>query len=93
VAQEFITRFAGRMNRFQVRLDVLNFTNLINKNWGNGDRLVSNTPLTNPSANSAGELQYRLRAISGELMSKTFEQTSGINDVFRIGLSLRYMFD
>jgi hypothetical protein len=93
VAQEFFTRFAGKINRFQVRLDVLNFTNLINKNWGTGDRLVSNTPLTNPSANGAGELQYRLRAINGELMSKTFEQTSGVNDVFRVGLSVRYMFD
>jgi hypothetical protein len=93
VAQEFFTRFGGKINRFQVRLDVLNFTNLINKSWGNGDRLVSNTPLTSPSANANGELQYRLRAVNGQLMSKTFEQTSGINDVFRIGLSLRYMFD
>src|SRR5690606_20879622 len=92
VTQEFFTRFAGKMNRFSVRLDVLNFTNLINKNWGTGDRLVSNTPLTNPSANADGELQYRLRAVNGELMSKTFEQTSGINDVFRVGLSVRYMF-
>lgn len=93
VAQEFFARFGGKINRFQVRLDVLNFTNLINKNWGNGDRLVSNTPLTSPSANGAGELQYRLRAVNGELMSKTFEQTSGINDVFRVGLSLRYIFN
>ncbi len=55
--------------------------------------MVSNSPLTNPSANSAGELQYRLRAISGQLMDKSLEKTAGINDVYRLQLGVRYMFN
>lgn len=93
ISQDLAVMAGGRPNRLQVRLDILNFTNLLNSNWGVGQRMVSNSPLTNPSANSAGELQYRLRAISGQLMDKTFEKTAGTNDVYRLQLGLRYLFN
>jgi hypothetical protein len=93
LAQELFTRVGGKINRLQVRLDILNFTNLLNKSWGLGQRLVSNQPLTNPSADGDGALRYRLRQINGELMNKTFEKTAGVNDVFRLQLGVRYIFN
>jgi hypothetical protein len=93
ISQELGAMIGSKLSRAQVRIDVLNFTNLLNKNWGVGQRLVSNSPLTNPSVNGDGELQYRLRAINGELMNKTFEKTAGTSDVFRLQIGLRYMFN
>lgn len=93
IAQDLFTNVAGKLNNLQVRLDILNFTNLVNSNWGTGQRFVSNSPLTNPSINGDGELQYRLRQINGQLMSSTFEKTAGIADVYRIQLGLRYTFN
>jgi outer membrane receptor for ferrienterochelin and colicin len=93
IAQELFTRVGGKLNRLQVRLDILNFSNLLNKSWGTGQRLVSNQPLTNPSVDGNGALRYRLRQINGELMNKTFEKTAGVNDVFRLQLGVRYIFN
>jgi hypothetical protein len=93
IAQDLFTNVAGKLNNLQVRLDILNFTNLVNSKWGTGQRFVSNSPLTNPSINGDGELQYRLRQINGQLMSSTFEKTAGIADVYRIQLGLRYTFN
>ena len=93
IAQELFTRVGGKLNRLQVRLDILNFSNLLNKSWGTGQRMVSNQPLTDPSVDGNGALRYRLRQVNGQLMSKTFEKTAGINDVFRLQLGVRYIFN
>jgi hypothetical protein len=73
-------------------MDIDNFTNLLNHDWGVGQRLISNTPLTDPSVDANGALRYRLRAISGKLMSSSYERTSFLSDVYRIMFSIRYMF-
>ena len=46
-------------------------------------------------ADSQGRAQYRLRTITtgGDMISKTFEPTAGIGDVYRIQFSLRYRFN
>jgi hypothetical protein len=99
IAQEVFTDVGGKRNRLQVRLDILNFGNLLNKNWGGGQRLVNTQPLIVPTAaqggpaDTQGRAQYRLRAVSGQLMSKTFERTAFLNDVYRFQLSLRYTFN
>jgi len=99
IAQEVFTDVGGKRNKLQVRLDILNFGNLLNKNWGGGQRLVNTQPLIVPTAaqggpaDAQGRAQYRLRAIAGQLMSKTFERTAFLNDVYRLQLSLRYTFN
>jgi hypothetical protein len=93
IAQDIFTNLGGRRHAFQFRADVLNFGNLLNSDWGIGNRLVHNQPLINPLVNPANELSYQLRAISGQLMSRTFEKTAGISDVWRAQFSLRYSFN
>jgi hypothetical protein len=44
-------------------------------------------------ADAAGRAQYRLRAVSNELMTKSLENTAGLNDVWRVQFSLRYSFN
>jgi len=94
IAQEVFTDVGGKRNRLQIRLDILNFGN-INHEWGVGRRLVNSQPLIvgTPAADLQGRAQYRLRAIGSNLISKTFEPTAGLSDVYRLQLSLRYTFN
>lgn len=98
LAQEVFTNFAGKRNSLSIRADILNVGNLLNKNWGVGQRFVNTQPLIVPSstqggpADAQGRAQYRLRAISNELIANTFEKTSGVADVYRIQLGVRYSF-
>jgi len=96
LSQDLFTDIGGRRNKLQFRVDILNVANLINSDWGLGKRFVTTTPLTTASSNTDafGRAQYRLRNINRELLKpQTFEQTAGINDVYRIQFSLRYTFN
>jgi len=91
-AQEVGRNVGGRDNAFEVRLDMLNFGNLINHNWGTSKRFVNNAPLTNPGVDAAGRLTYRLRNVNNQLIDHTYDPSSTIGDVYRLQLSLRYNF-
>lgn len=95
LAQDLFTNIRGRRHSLQIRADILNVGNLLNSNWGVGQRLISNQPLTvtaGQQADEQGRALYRLRAISGELMSRSLESTSSLNDVYRFQVMLRYQF-
>jgi hypothetical protein len=96
IAQDLFRDISGARNRLQLRLDILNVGNLINKSWGVGQRPVNAQPLIIPTgapADPQDRAQYRLRNISGQLMTETFQPAVGINDVFRVQLGLRYNFN
>lgn len=95
ISQDIGREFGGRPNRFAIRLDILNFGNLISGGkWGVSQRMVTNQPLTNPSTDAQGQLRYRLRNINRELLKpQTFQPTASLGDVYRIQLGLRYMFN
>jgi hypothetical protein len=92
ITQDVFTNLGGERHRFQFRIDIINFGNLLNKDWGVAQRLVSNSPLTNPAADTQGRATYRLRAINNQLMTNTLEQTADLNDVYRVMFSLKYFF-
>ncbi len=99
ISQDVFKSIGGKRQRFQFRADFINFGNLLNKNWGTSQRLVNNTPLIVPTAaqggavDAQGRAQYRMRVISGQLMSRSFEQTADLNDVYRVMFSFRYFFN
>src|SRR5260370_42605937 len=76
VTQDVFHNFVGSRHGFAVRFDILNFGNLLNHNWGVSRRVVSTSPLTNPSADANGALVYRLRVVNGALMDHTYEPTA-----------------
>ena len=98
VTQELFRTLGGRRHGLQLRVDILNVGNLLNSDWGVGQRLVNTQPLIVPSssqggpADALGRAQYRLRTISDALMTKSLESTAGSSDVFRLQFSLRYTF-
>lgn len=93
ISQEVFTDIGNNRNALQIRVDFQNVGNLINKNWGVAKRLVTSQPLIARGADAQGAALYRLRNIGDQLISKSFEQSLGINDVFRIQFSLRYSFN
>jgi hypothetical protein len=98
LAQDVFLNLGGRRHSFQIRADVLNFGNMLNSNWGVGQRLINAQPLVVPTAaqdgaaDAQGRAQYRLRVINNELMTRSLEQTANLGDVYRLQLMIRYLF-
>ena len=93
VTQEVFQNVGGRRNTLAIRFDILNLDNLINKQWGAGDRLVSATPLLPQGADANGALLYRLRNFGTNLLSTSYQHTAGLADVWRMQLGVRYTFN
>ena len=83
----------GTNNALQIRLDILNVGNLLNHQWGVGARLTTTQPLTNGALDATtGALTYRLRTVGTDLISSTYTKNSGLSDVYRMQLGVRYSF-
>ena len=94
VTQDIFTNLGGQKNTLQVRLDILNFGNLLNDNWGQGLRSINNRPLVARGADAQGRALYRMANLNPTtLLSKSFERTAGTSDVWRMQLGLRYIFN
>ena len=98
VSQDISRMFAGQKNSLQVRLDILNFTNMFNSDWGVSQRVINNQPLipvtpTTGADPKAGQARYTMRVVNGRLLDRTFQKNASINDVWRLQLGLRYTFN
>ncbi|MDZ7290879.1 MAG: carboxypeptidase regulatory-like domain-containing protein [candidate division KSB1 bacterium] len=93
IAQDLFTNIQNKRNTLQFRVDFVNIGNLLNKNWGVGQSLVTTSPLIARGADAQGRALYRLRAIGNQLISKSLQYNAGISDVFRIQFGLRYNFN
>ena len=94
ITQDIFARLGGQKNALQLRLDILNFGNLINDNWGQGLRAINNRPLVARGADAQGRALYRMANLNPTtLLSKSFERTAGTGDVWRMQLGLRYIFN
>ncbi len=93
LTQAVFKNIKGRRNAGQFRIDIQNAGNLLNSDWGVGQRVIRNNILTTPVADAAGRLSYRMQVVNNQLVSRTFESTSGLLDVYQFGLSFRYSFN
>ena len=86
-------RKRGHRHSGQFRLDITNFGNLLNHNWGVGQRVIQNQILTNAAADANGAVSYRLAVVNGALPTTTFQTTAGTADVYTMMVSFRYTFN
>jgi hypothetical protein len=102
VSQDLFTNIRGTRNALQVRLDVINFTNLLNSDWGVAERLITTNAnsgnanaqiLVARGADADGRALYRLANIRDELLTRTWVKNNTLNDVYRIQVGLRYNFN
>jgi hypothetical protein len=90
--QDFYITQGGKRHTLQFSADVLNFSNLLNKDWGIRERYVINNPLQFRSIDAAGKPVYRLYQSGGQLATNVFEDNVGINSTWALQLGLRYSF-
>jgi len=93
VTQDVFGNFAGARHGGQIRIDILNFGNLLNHDWGVSQRVIQNQLLTNATADAAGKPSYRMALFSGDLVKETFQRTATLSDVYSFMISFRYTFN
>lgn len=96
VTQDFFIKIAGKKNSFQFRADVLNFTNMLNKNWGVTQR-VTNSNVLNYKTTTANVPFYQLATQTQAdgtkiLIKDTFQKNASTFDVWQAQFTLRYIF-
>ena len=93
VAQDLFKDLGTNRHSLQFRADFLNFSNLLNHDWGVGQRLVQNQLLVSRGADAQGRASYQMRVVNNQLLTKSLETTANESDVYRIQFSLRYSFN
>jgi hypothetical protein len=100
VMQDIFRNIGGKRNAGQIRLDITNFGNLLNHDWGVSQRLVLPTTqangaqiLTNASADAQGRASYRMAVVNNELVRNSFQTNTALTDVYQFLLSFRYSFN
>ncbi len=96
VLQDFSIKTSTRTHTFQLSLDVLNFMNLLNSEWGVLNRTVVNNAaiLVPAGTNNEGEPQFRLPTIQGgeALPTEAFENVLNRSTTWGAQIGLRYIF-
>ena len=77
IIQDVFHSVKGRRHTGQIRLDVTNFGNLLNHNWGVGTRLINPQILTSPSADANGALTYNLQTLERQPVDEPVSDLGG----------------
>ena len=90
ISQDLGLKIFDKRNSLQIRLDILNFGNMLNNRWGVSQRLVSDQPLIPKGRDATGALTYNLRNFATQLLSTSFQSNAGLSDAYRMQLGFRY---
>ncbi|MEQ1869029.1 MAG: carboxypeptidase regulatory-like domain-containing protein [Vicinamibacterales bacterium] len=99
VSQDIFRSAKGAKHTGQIRLDITNFGNLLNHNWGVGKKTLiaaasgNMIPILAPVVDASGKIGYRLATVNGALPTTTFANNSLLNEVYQMMLSFRYGFN
>src|SRR5262249_46369509 len=97
ISQDVFKSIAGKRHSGQIRLDITNFGNVLNHDWGVGTRLVNNAVLASPSVDAQGRLTYTLQTANGQLLTNARQTSANLTqfarDVYVLMLSFRYTFN
>jgi Carboxypeptidase regulatory-like domain len=93
LSQDVGRQIGGQPNRLQIRLDILNVTNLLDHNWGVAQGFTTTRPLIAAGVDANGAAQYQLATLGGQLISTSYQKVVSTNDVWRLQLGVRYQFN
>lgn len=91
--QDIFTHFKGNKNTLQFTVDVFNFANMLNRDWGIRRFTIQNQPLVSAGVNSSGVPTYRMNQSSNQLLTKTFGNSNSTASTWSMQIGLRYMFN
>lgn len=108
VLQDLYTNIGNKKNTLQLSLDVINFGNLLNKNWGIQSRLndaqmlvgnkkiqgvCSGRPvLNNANTPANGIPEFNMNVINNALPTTPFQNVSSLSTTWQMQVGLRYIF-
>ena len=98
--QDFIVKVAGKNNTLRFTMDIFNFTNLLNRNWGIF-KTTNRTALLNflrmeTAGPNAGKPVFNfpyLDAANRIPLSSTFQNSTGQGSRFQVQMGVRYIFN
>jgi hypothetical protein len=96
--QDVFVKAGKNKNTLQFTVDIFNFGNIINDNWGKLRTINASSILTvaNNTAYSPGGTvlpQFRLAAVQGNIITKTFRDNVSTASTYSIQFGLRYLFN
>ena len=100
ITQDLFHSLSGNRHAFQLRFDFINFSNLLNHDWGVSQRPVLASTTSNQvqllsfaGADALGQPTYRFATVNNQLVTKTFQTSATTGDVYQFMISLRYSFN
>jgi hypothetical protein len=91
--QNFHFKTKDKPNTLQVRLDIINLTNLINNQWGVGWIPTNDAPITVVEIDENNNPVYQLNPVRGEISTEPFRRSANILDVWQMQVGVRYIFN
>ncbi|TXE07987.1 carboxypeptidase regulatory-like domain-containing protein [Algoriphagus aquimarinus] len=92
VLQDIFTNIGEKRNTLQVSLDVVNFGNLLNKDWGISQRTNGAQNLLSRSGSVSATPNYVMNQVSGQLPTSPYQNVSNFSTTWSMQLGLRYIF-
>jgi len=98
IKQDFFVNVAGKRNTIQLSLDILNFGNLLNSNWGkspfyNQNNILVMTNNANVVAGGAVTPTYRLNPYNNTMLTNTFSNSLTYASTYSMQFGIRYIFN
>ncbi len=93
VLQDIFTNIGERRNTIQLSLDIVNFGNLLNSDWGIQENLNgSQNLLSRTERNATQTPTFNMNRVSGQLPSTPFQNASNFSTTWSMQIGLRYIF-
>jgi hypothetical protein len=92
ILQDLFTNIGKRRNTIQISLDILNFTNMINKDWGVLKATTVRNPLVFAGYNGSGAPTYRMTQVNRELLTQPFQTVQSTASTWGMQFGVRYIF-
>ena len=90
LAQDFNFELMGKINKFQLTIDLLNAGNLINSDWGVRQFATTYTPITVNNVDAAtGVHDFRFDTD----LTDSYTDDVSINSKWQLQIGLRYIFN
>jgi len=87
-----VTGKSETKHTLQFSVDILNFGNMLNKNWGVRQSTVTTNPLSYRSIDGSNAPTYRWQNRNGELVTEPLQNVNSTTSTWSMQLGLRYIF-
>ncbi|NJO02006.1 MAG: hypothetical protein HC880_10210, partial [Bacteroidia bacterium] len=97
--QEFFVDVKGKRNTLQFRMDILNFGNMINREWGVSQSTIQTSPVQAQGVTAEGVPVFRMATnvtssgIRVPLTPGNVQYNASVNDVWQLQFGFRYIFN